>query len=543
MGRSAKRSLRASPGEQVSSEVISASIIVELLLLLLLAVSAVALLTSRWKVPYTIALVFAGFAIDLFHVPIKQVTGQAQLLTPDVIFVLFLPALLFESSLNIEISHLRENARSIVLLAVVGVAAATAITGYVVHHILGLPVLTALLFGALIRATDPIAVIALFKDLGVSKRLGVIVEGESLFNNGTAAVAFQLILAGILTNQFDAIMGIRQFVIVAFGGALLGLVVGYAASKITEMVDEPRIEITLTTIVAYGSYLLAEHLRVSGVMATVLAGLTVGNYGAHKGMSPRTRVAVWSFWEYVAFLVNSLVFLLIGIEVHVAQIFESWQPILLAIDAVLLGRVLVVYGLSPLSGWLGEPIPAKWNPVMVWGGLHGSVSIALALSLPQDFPHRATLLTLCFGVVAFSIVVQALTMKPLLGWLGVVEPTDHHCALEKAKQLSTGAARAELDQLHRSRAVSPHVFAALSQEADHAARELENRLAELQAARPALADEEVRQTRLRMLAAGRATLQRAIIEGSVAPEVGELALGESAAELDRLRRNERGREN
>lgn len=301
----------------------SATVIVELLLLLLLAVSGVALLTSRFKIPYTIALVFAGFAIDLFHIPIKEVVGNVQLLTPDIIFVLFLPALLFESSINIELKHLRENFWPILLLAVIGVATATAITGFAIHQFLGLPLLTAMLFGALISATDPIAVIALFQDLAVSKRLGVIVEAESLLNDGTAVVAFQLILAGILTNHFDPVSGIRQFLVVSLGGVLAGLMVGYAASKLTAMVDEPRIEITLTTIVAYGTYLLAEHLHVSGVIATVVAGLTVGNYGAQTGMSARTRVAVWSFWEYMAFLVNSLVFLLIGIEVHVGQILEQ----------------------------------------------------------------------------------------------------------------------------------------------------------------------------------------------------------------------------
>jgi CPA1 family monovalent cation:H+ antiporter len=511
----------------------SATVIVELSLLLLLAVSAVALLTSRWKIPYTIALVFAGFAIDLFHVPIKEVVGNAQLLTPDIVFILFLPALLFESSLNIEIKLLRENLGSIVLFAVLGVAVATAITGYAVHQVLGLPVLTALLFGALISATDPIAVIALFRDLGVSKRLGVIVEGESLFNDGTAAVAFQLILAGILTNHFDALQGIRQFLIVAVGGGLLGLMVGFAASKVTEQVDEPRIEITLTTIVAYGSYLLAEQLHVSGVIATVIAGLTVGNYGAHMGMSPRTRVAVWSFWEYVAFLINSLVFLLIGIEVHVAQIIESWWTILLAIGAVLLGRVLVVYLFSPLSGRLGEPIPAKWNPVMIWGGLHGSVSIALALSLPQDFPHRSTLLTLCFGVVAFSIVVQGLTMKPLLSWLGVVEPMDVSYALQKARQLAASASRLELDRLQKLQSVSPAAVAVLAKEAADRASEIETTLRESQESNPAILDEEIRLTRLRLLAAERSAVQRAVIEGVVPAEVSEHILTETAAEIDR----------
>lgn len=518
----------------------SATVLVELLLLLLLAVSGVALLTSRWKIPYTVALVFAGFAIDLFHVPIKEVVGNAQLLTPDVIFVLFLPALLFESALNIEITHLRQNFWAILLLAVIGVAAATGITGFAVHHFLGLPVMTALLFGALISATDPIAVIALFRDLGVNKRLAVIVEGESLFNDGTAAVAFQLILAGILTNQFDAVQGVRQFLVVAIGGVLLGLIVGYAASKVTAQVDEPRIEITLTTIVAYGSYLLAEQLHVSGVIATVVAGLTIGNYGARMGMSPRTRVSVWAFWEYLAFLINSLVFLLIGIEVHVAQIIESWWTILIAIGAVLLGRVLVVYGLSPLSGRLGEPIPPRWNPVMVWGGLHGSVSIALALSLPQDFPHRATLLALCFGVVAFSIVVQGLSMKPLLAWLGIVEEVDSSYSLQKAKQLTLGASRVELDRLRQMRSVSPGVFEGLAQELDRRSLELEAGILKIQEDNPSLVEEEIRLARLQLLAAERSALQRGVIEGIVPQEISEHVLAEAAEEIDRLTRTSHG---
>jgi len=514
----------------------SATALVELILLLLLAVSAVALFTSRWKIPYTIALVFAGFAIDLFHVPIKDVVGNAPLLTPEVIFILFLPALLFESSLNLEIKVLRENLWPIVLLAVFGVGVATAITGFAVHQFLGLPVMVALLFGALISATDPIAVIALFRDLGVSKRLGVIVEGESLFNDGTAAVAFQVILAGIATNQFDLVSGVRQFLVVAIGGGFLGLMIGYAASKLTAQVDEPRIEITLTTIVAYGSYLLAEQLHVSGVIATVLAGITVGNYGAITGMSARTRVAVWSFWEYVAFLINSLVFLLIGIEVHVAQILESWWTILLAVGAVLLGRILVVYLLAPLSGRLGEPIPKSWSPVMIWGGLHGSVSIALSLSLPHDFPHRATLLTLCFGVVAFSIVVQGLTMKPLLAWLKILGEGDQGYETNKARQLALGAAKAELEQLRKLHAVSPAAFATLSAELEVQSTAVEEAMRQMQAGDPSVVEEEVRLARLRLLAAERAALQRSAIEGLISQDAAEHLVHERSVAVDQLRR-------
>ena len=332
-------------------------------------------------------------------------------------------------------------------------------------------------------------------------------------------------------------MSIRQFLVVVIGGALLGLLVGYAASKITAQVDEPRIEITLTTIVAYGSYLLAEQLHVSGVIATVVAGLTIGNYGARQGMSPRTRVSVWSFWEYLSFLANSLIFLLIGIEVHVGQILESWWTILIALGAVLLGRTLVVYALSPLSGRFGVPIPARWNPVMVWGGLHGSVSIALALSLPENFPYRSTLLTLCFGVVAFSIVVQGLTMKPLLRWLGIVEEVDRNYSMNKAKQLTLSASRTELDLLREMRAGSQPVYETLSHEIEKRALDLEAGVRGIQAANPELVEEEMRQAKLRMLTAERSALQRGVIEGIVEHEISENILAEAAEEIDRLTRH------
>jgi CPA1 family monovalent cation:H+ antiporter len=314
------------------------------------------------------------------------------------------------------------------------------------------------------------------------------------------------------------------------------LLISYTTSKITKLVDEPRVEITLTTLVAYGSYLAAEHLHVSGVIATVVAGLVIGNYGAHDGMSPRTRVAVWSFWEYAAFLVNSLVFLLVGIEVHVAEMLSSWSIILIATASVVLARALVVYGLAPLSNRLGEPIPANWNPVMVWGGLHGSVSIALVLSLPQNFEHRSTLLTLCFGVCAFSMVVQGLTMKPLLARLGLLKEYDQDYAHLKARQFALGAARLELEQLGRQRAVSPATLEKLTSDLDQRAQQLESSLASLQQAKPELVAEELRLARLRLLAAERAAVQRAAIQGFVSTEVSERILAESADELDQLGR-------
>jgi CPA1 family monovalent cation:H+ antiporter len=281
--------------------------------------------------------------------------------------------------------------------------------------------LIALLFGAIISATDPISVLAIFKDLKMNKRLAGIIEGESLLNDGTAVVVFQILLGGVLAGQLSAGKGIGEFLLAVIGGAVLGFGFGYAGSKITRTIDDPEIEITLTAIVAYGSYLLANHLRLSGIIATASAGLMVGNFGAKTGMSARTRTALESFWEYVAFVMNSLVFLLIGLEVRIDSLAHAWGPVFFAILAVLVGRSLSVYLLVPVSNVFAERIPFRWQHIIVWGGLRGALALALALSLENTFPYRNQLLDLTFGVVIFSILIQGLTMKPLLRISGLAD--------------------------------------------------------------------------------------------------------------------------
>lgn len=255
----------------------------------------------------------------------------------------------------------------------------------------------------------------------MNKPLSVVIEGESLLNDGTAVVVFQILLAGIVAGGLSVGRGIGQFFLAVVGGAVLGSVLGYAASKITQTIDDPQIEITLTTIVAYGSYLLSNHLHLSGVSATASAGLMVGNFGAKKGMSARTRTALESFWEYIAFVMNSLVFLLIGLEVHIDALAHAWRPVFFVIAGVLIGRSLSVYLLVPLSNFFAEKIPVRWQHVMVWGGLRGALALALALSLDHTFPSRDRVLDLTFGVVVFSILGQGLTMKPLLRVLGLAD--------------------------------------------------------------------------------------------------------------------------
>jgi len=397
---------------------------VEFLIWLLIAASTIAVLTKYLRIPYTVALVLGGLLLSLLHLPFLsplQPDQRPHWLTPDVILILFLPALVFEGSVKIRVQDLLRDWAPLLVLANVGVLLATLVTGYLVHWVLGPPILIALLFGAIISATDPISVLAIFKDLRMNKRLSVVIEGESLLNDGTAVVIFQILLAGIVAGGLSVGRGIGQFLMAVAGGAVLGSVLGFAASKITQRIDDPQIEITLTTIVAYGSYLLANHLHLSGVIATASAGLMVGNFGAKKGMSDRTRTVLESFWEYIAFVMNSLVFLLIGLEVHIDALAHAWRPVLLAIAAVLIGRSLSVYSLVPVSNFFAEKIPLRWQHVIVWGGLRGALALALALSLDNTFPYRDRLLDLTFGVVVFSILAQGLTMKPLLKVLGLAD--------------------------------------------------------------------------------------------------------------------------
>src|SRR5215469_11681138 len=390
---------------------------VEFLVILLIAASVIAIVAKRFRFPYTVALVVGGLMLSWLRLPHLSplVPGQRpDWLTPDVILFLFLPALVFEGSLKLQLRELQRDSASLLLLANFGVLVAAFVVGYLVHWSTGLPVSAALLFGAIISATDPISVIAIFRDLHMERRLSVIIEGESLLNDGTAAALFQILLAGVIAGHLALTTGIVQFIHAVLGGAILGMVLGYVASRITGKINDPEVEITLTTVVAYASYLLAYQLHLSGIIATAAAGLIVGNLGAKNCMTPESRSAVESFWAYVAFAMNSLVFLLIGLEVHIDALVRSWRPVLLAIGAVLLGRALSVYLLVPASNLLGEKIPGRWQHVIVWGGLRGALALALALSLDNNFPERSRILDLTFGVVIFSILVQGLTMKPLL---------------------------------------------------------------------------------------------------------------------------------
>jgi monovalent cation:H+ antiporter, CPA1 family len=279
-------------------------------------------------------------------------------------------------------------------------------------------------------------------------------------------------------------------------GLLVGIGVGLVVSQVIKQVDEAMIEITLTTIAAYGAFLAAEHFHYSGVIATVSAGMLCGNYGARVGMSPSTRVAVETFWRYVAFALNSIVFLLIGLEVDFGKLLASWQAILVAYLVVTLGRGLIVFGACSILRVTRERIPWAWSVILTWGGLRGGLPMVLVLSLPAGFPHRDLLISMTFGVVIISILVHGLTMSPLLRWLGIVAGYKERALYElvRGKLQSSNAALGEIDRMEHAYFTKPEVLATLRRRYEREIERDKAKLYELRIEKGQLHSEEMQRT-------------------------------------------------
>ena len=384
------------------------------LVLLLIIAAAVAVVARRIGVPYVIGLVLVGLVIG-----VTMHWGTLRL-SSDLVFYVFLPVLLFESGYQLEAVLLRDQWRSIAVLALPGVLVAFLLTAVGVHLLGGLGWGVALLFGALIAATDPVSVVALFRKLGVSSRLTTLVDAESLFNDGGAAVLFAVVSAVVVDGRaFSAGWAVGQFLWMALGGLAVGLAVGYGASWIHRRIDDHIIEITLSTIVAYGSFLLAQELGMSGVVACVTAAIVLGNLGRRRTMSAVTRVTLTTVWDYAAFVANSLIFLLIGLSVHLEVILRHVGTVLIAFVVVLVARAVTVYGFGLIARAFGAGPPVSWQHILVWGGLRGTIALALVLSVPAAMAGRQDLVTVTFGVVLLSLLLQGLTLPWLTRRLGL----------------------------------------------------------------------------------------------------------------------------
>jgi CPA1 family monovalent cation:H+ antiporter len=390
---------------------------------ILFVAALVAIATHRLKLPYSIGLVIAGVVLAL------AAPGTTPPLTPDLIFFVFLPPLVFEAAIQIPWKPLRREMPLLLALVTIGVVLAAGVVAVGMHWWMEWSWIGAALFGVLIAATDPVAVISAFKQLRVQPRLHLLVEAESLLNDGVAAVGFAILVAiaggaaaGPGEIGFDLIKTIG-------GGIVAGAVVAVPLILIAGRTTDRLIEITLTMLIAYGSFLLAEHFHASGVLATLTAGLIVGNYGFLGSISDDGRQGVLHHWEFVAFLINSMIFILIGGR-------EANTPILTVLEAAaaatvlsLIGRATAVYPVMMAFAKTRLAVPWAYKHVLFWGGLRGALALALALALPATVPERGQIITVAFAVVAFSIFVQGLTMPVMIRKLGLIRKDDDPATL------------------------------------------------------------------------------------------------------------------
>ncbi len=382
--------------------------------LLLLIAAVVAILTRRLRLPYSVGLVTAGIVLAIS--PFAPQTS----LTKDLIFTALLPPLLFEAAFSIPWNQLRRDFPVIAVLATLGVVLSASVTATGMHFLAGWSWIDALVFGALIAATDPVSVIAAFKEAKAHGRLMLLIEAESLLNDGTAAVAFGIVLLLASGQQITSIEIARMLLVTVFGGVLCGATIALGALLLAWRTQDHLVEITVTTVAAYGSFLLADHFGMSGVLATITAGLIMGNFKFRKIISEQGREAVQAFWEYAAFVANSLIFLLIGMHEARQHFVTMWLPAATAIVLVTLGRSMAIYPCCLLFARSSLRVAGKHQHILFWGGLRGTVALALALGLPATVPLREEIVSISFAVVAFSVFVQSLTIGPLLRRMGEI---------------------------------------------------------------------------------------------------------------------------
>jgi CPA1 family monovalent cation:H+ antiporter len=525
--------------------------------------------------PYTIALLLAGLGVSVVVSvysavgPVSQfreIVVENLALSHDLILLVILPPLLFEGAATTDLERLRANAVPILALAVPGLIVSVVLlggVGTIVFSALAsdavaaqFSLLVSLLFAAMVLPTDPVSVLALFEEMGAPERLSVLVEGESLINDGIGVVVFStlyaLVVGGaspdVLLDPTELSLVLGELVVVAVGGAVVGLITGYAVYSVMISLDEQMTEIVLTLVLAYGSFLLAEHyLHVSGVIATVVAGLFIGNHGAKYAMSPRTKISVFNTWETAAFLVNTFIFIAIGVRTPILRLLSNWQLIAGAIVLVLAARAMVVYPSAFLlnRSRASDHLPRNYQHVVVWGGLHASIPIALVLGLPRSGglltpALTQTLESMVFGVAAFSLVVQGLTMGRLLDRLGVVtrSEADELYELLVGRRRAVEEALAAAETLYDNGEIPRGVYEDFEAEYGQEQSGLAETITKLFDRHPELRTEQLLMGERRVLEREKSALIDAVRSGLIASDVGDRLAEEVDLKLDRIRSGE-----
>lgn len=506
-----------------------------IILTLFLIASLAAIVARKIHLPFTIALVAVGLIlgnIGLLHPP---------KLTKEVLFAFFLPGLIFEAAIHLDSRAMLRDIWSITALVIPGVilsmlvsAAMLVYIGEVFPQIPSVNWPIALLFGAAVAATDPVAVISIFKEFGAPKRLRLLLESESLLNDGTGIVIFGLVLGFIEQTTMNSNSSIwLEFIRISGLGAFIGLFIGLAISWMIESLDDAMIVITMTVIAAYGSFIIADSLGVSGIIATVTTGLLIQDKVLATTKYPSVRLSVERFWEFTTFALNSLIFLLMGYAVKLTMLLSFWPMILLAYIAMTLARFVVIGGVWLILYPTKLHFPASWGIIMAWSGLRGALSMVLALSLPQSLPYKDIVVTMVFGVVILSIFVQGLTITPLAKMLGIISSKKELMAYELARMQAMLAQNAldEIEYLKHHHIASTETLEKIAQKYQEIKAQAQQNLQQNKPQSKLLTTEESLRVQRYLINLQKSRLLEAYHKGSISHEIFEKLNAELDAKL------------
>lgn len=492
-------------------------LLVTAILLLFIAI-IVSIGIRRIRLPYSIGLVVAGFSVGYLQL-VPSFT-----ITPELVFYIFLPPLLFDAGFNASLTNLKQNWKIIFTLAVPGTIVSVALVGSIAHFVMDIPWMSALLFGALIVPTDTVSILSVFKELKIPARLSTIVEGESLFNDGTAIIVFKLILGLILAEQYNVTdINYATFswhLLLSYtGGLMLGAAVGYGAGWLMRRLKDPLVEIMFTVMLVYGMYIIAEKIEISSIIAVVTASMMIGHYRQKLGMSPTTQIALSSFWNFTAFAINSILFILIGLQLNFNTLLGNIGIILIGLLAVNIGRIAFIYPFSNILNFFlarrastkHDILPIKWQHVMALGNLKGSLSMALVISLPDTLLYKNQLVALTFGIVFLSLVIQGTTLRPILRrfQLQTIPPEQIEFDKRQGLILSAKAVLASLQSEYTSGMITTSVYHTLKEQYEFTIENAEKSLHRLQDKNPSLADAHLQSSYYQMLILQRTVIQNA----------------------------------
>jgi len=380
-------------------------------LLLLIGVGALAtvlgLVSKRAQLlPYPIVLALAGVAIGVIPgIPVPH-------LSPDILLVAFVPGLVFEAALTLDLAELRRRLLPVGLLVTVGVAVTVVLIGFFTHWLIGFTLADGMLLGAILAATDPIAVVTLLRRIKAPSGLAAILEGESLLNDGTGVAAFSAVLATIVSGSPSTLDAGLRFVELTLGGTAVGIIVGFVGLLLLRFADDAPLEILATLVIAYGSYLIADVLHASGIVAVVVAGIVVARYGASVGKLHGPQLL--GFWNLLAFVLNAMLFILVGAALPASKLLPVAGLVVAAFAVMLVTRAIPVYGLLTLAALRAPPIPWRWRHLTFWAGLRGALAVALALSVAATPGIDSRVSIVAYGVVLMSLVVQGGLISPVM---------------------------------------------------------------------------------------------------------------------------------